>query len=308
MTTTTADDPLTRSTDDRWARQLPTPLHAARTDVLAAVRDLRAIPDAALTRSWGWKGGSEEELRYGFYRIAESFELAAIDADAAMRAAGVAPDRSTELIRPATAARWDLQGALEGLSDETWDADPGDAEWTVRQTLGHTIASQRGYAVFTAWWIEQALPVDTADLPRVPESLDALLPSEDEEGMGAPLEVRQRLDEVLDHAAERTAYLPPDQLAYAARWSGFPVDVGFRQARWASHLREHTIQVEKTLAMLGQEPTEVQRLIRLVLAAWGRAESVVFGSVGVAESVGVLAAAAAGARETAAEIASLARD
>ena len=126
--------------------------------------------------------------------------------------------------------------------------------------------------------------------------------------MGAPLEVRQRLDEVLDHAAERTAYLPPEQLAYAARWSGFPVDVGFRQARWASHLREHTIQVEKTLAMLGQDPTEVQRLIRLVLAAWGRAESVVFGSVGVAESVGVLAAAAAGARETAAEIASLARD
>jgi hypothetical protein len=35
---------------------------------------------------------------------------------------------------------------------------------------------------------------------------------------------------------------------------------------------------------------------------------VVFGSVGVAESVGVLAAAAAGARETAAEIAALARD
>ena len=308
MTTTTADDPLTRSTDDRLARQIPTPLHAARRDVLAAVRDLRAIPDSVLTRPGVWKPGSEEELRYGFYRIAESFELASIDADGAMRTAGVAPDRSTELIRPATAARWDLQGVLEGLSDPTWDADPGNAEWTVRQTLGHVIASQRGYAVFTAWWIQQALPADSVNLPTVPDSLDALLPSEDEEGAGTPLEVRQRLDEVIDHATERMAYLPPEQLAYAARWSGFPVDVGFRQARWASHLREHTIQVEKTLTMLGHEPTEVHRLIRLVLAAWGRAESVVFGSVGVAESVGVLAAAAAGARETAAEITALARD
>jgi hypothetical protein len=308
MTTTTADDPLTRSTDDRLVREIPTPLQAARRDVLAAVRDLRSIPDPALTRPWAWKGGSEEELRYGFYRIAESFERASIDADATMRAAGVVPDRSTELIRPATAARWDLQGVLDGLPDATWDADPGNAEWTVRQTLGHVIASQRGYAVFTAWWIEQALPVDSADLPSAPESLDSLLPSEDEEAEGAPLEVRQRLDGVLDHAAERLAYLPPEQLAYAARWSGFPVDVGFRQSRWASHLREHTIQVEKTLAMLGQEPNEVQRLVRLVLAAWGRAESIVFGSVGVAESVGILAAAAAGASETAAEIAALARD
>jgi hypothetical protein len=45
----------------------------------------------------------------------------------------------------------------------------------------------------------------------------------------------------------------------------------------ASHLREHTIQVEKTLAMLGRAPSEPQRLARLVLAAFGRAEATAFG-------------------------------
>ena len=42
-------------------------------------------------------------------------------------------------------------------------------------------------------------------------------------------------------------------------------------------MREHTIQVEKTLAMLGRRPTEVDRLVRLLLAAYGRLEAVVSG-------------------------------
>ena len=59
--------------------------------------------------------------------------------------------------------------------------------------------------------------------------------------------------------------------------------------------------------MLDYRPTEVQRLIRLVLAAWGRAEAVVYGSDGASEAVGPLVDAAAGARVTAAEIAAIAR-
>jgi hypothetical protein len=72
-------------------------------------------------------------------------------------------------------------------------------------------------------------------------------------------------------------------------------------ARWSSHLREHTIQVEKTLAMLGRAPTEPERLIRLTLAAYGRAEAVVFGQPDADAAAGIIRAAVAEARDTIAD-------
>jgi hypothetical protein len=62
-----------------------------------------------------------------------------------------------------------------------------------------------------------------------------------------------------------------------ARWSGTAVTVGFRLNRWASHLREHTIQVEKTLVMLDDQPREVERLVRIIMAAYGRLEATGYG-------------------------------
>jgi hypothetical protein len=62
-----------------------------------------------------------------------------------------------------------------------------------------------------------------------------------------------------------------------ARWSGTAVTVGFRLNRWASHLREHTIQVEKTLVMLNDQPSEVERLVRIIVAAYGRLEATGYG-------------------------------
>jgi hypothetical protein len=305
MTNQTADDLLLQFTDDIGAHTLAPGLRAARGNVLAAVAMLRSIPDDRLTRPWAWKSGSEEELRYGFYRIAEAFELAGIDAAAAL--GGRSRGRTADLIAPATAARWDLQGLLLPLSDTVWDADPGNEEWTVRRTMGHVIASQRGYGVGNAWWQARGLRVDEPDLPRIPEEIFESMPSEEVEAEGAPAEVRDRLDEQVDRATERLAGLPAERLAFAARWSGFPVDVGFRFGRWSSHLREHTVQVEKTLVMLGHQPTEVDRLVRHVLAAWGRAEAAVYGAADAGDGLRVLVEAAAGARVTAAEVAGLAR-
>jgi hypothetical protein len=216
--------------------------------------------------------------------------------------------RAGDLIAPATAARWDLQGVLIGLPEAAWDADPGGGEWTVRRTMGHVISGQRAYGVGTAWWLERAHRADDPDLPAgTPDALWGALPSEEAEAAGSPGDVRARLDEVLDHATERLAGLPADRLALGARWSGFSVDIGFRLGRWSSHFREHAIQVEKTMDMLDLQPTEVDRLIRLVLAAWGRAEAVVYGSAGADEAIAALATASAGARVTAEELAGLAR-
>jgi hypothetical protein len=298
------DDPLVHYTADIVPRPIPDALLAARRDVMAAVQDLATLADGDLDKRWAWKGDSEYELRYGFYRILEDFERAGIDAEAAIRATNLERGRAADLIASATAAKWDLQGILIQLPDAAWDAKPGGEEWTVRQTLGHIIGVQRGYAAATAWWQAQALPV-SPDLPTARPNVYEALPSDEEEEAGTPAEVRARLDEVLDRSNERLAGLPPDRLAYGTRWVGFALDIGFRLGRWSSHLREHTVQVEKTLVMIDHAPTEVDRLIRLVLAEWGRAEAVVYGSVEAGDAIGVLAKAAARGRVTAAEVRSV---
>jgi hypothetical protein len=301
MTTQIADDPLVRYTEGIPERPIPDALLVARRDVVAAVHDLATISDADMEKAWAWKGDSEVELRYAFYRIFEDFERAGIDAETAIRASNLERGRAADLVAPATAARWDLQGILVQLPDATWDADPGGGEWTVRQTLGHIIGGQRGYAAATAWWQAQALPVD-ANLPTARPNVYETLPSDEEEEAGTPKELRARLDEVLDRSTDRLAGLPSDRLAFGTRWVGFALDIGFRLGRWSSHIREHTVQVEKTLVMIGHTPTEVDRLIRLILAEWGRAEAVVYGSADGEEALTVLAAAAARARATAAEV------
>lgn len=303
MTATITDGPLFQYTDDIAPRPIPDALMAARRDVLAAVRDLATITDAEMENAWAWKGDSEVELRYAFYRISEELERAGIDAAAAQLLTGGERGRAADLIAPATAARWDLHGLLLQLPDAAWDTEPGGEEWTVRDTLGHVIGGQRGYAAVTAWWQSQGLAADSSLPTARPDHIYELLPSDEEQQTGTPADVLERLGAVLDESAERLAGLPPDRLAFGTRWVGFALDIGFRLGRWSSHFREHTIQVEKTLVMIGHTPTEVDRLIRLILAEWGRAEAVVYGSADGGDALPVLAGAAARARGIAAEIA-----
>lgn len=303
MSVSTADAPLLRHTSAELARPLPDAIRDARADIPAIVADILAIPESALERDWAWIGGGEGDVRYGIYRLHELFERAEVEASRLLRAADADRGLAADLIAPADAARWDLHGVLAPLTEAEIDTDPGGGEWSIRLTLGHTVNSQRAYGWSTAWWQERGFALDDPDLPpSVGDEFFADLPDEETtEAAGSLDDIRARLDETLDLSAERLAGIPDERLAHGARWSGFAVPVGFRLSRWSSHIREHTIQVEKTLAMLGRTPTEPERLARLTLAAYGRAESVVFGQPDADAAAGVIRAAVAEARNTIAD-------
>ena len=78
--------------------------------------------------------------------------------------------------------------------------------------------------------------------------------------------------------------------------------IAIRQGRWASHITEHTVQVDKTLVWLGRQPSEVERLVRLVAAAWGRLEANVWPRPVDPETLGVALDAARAAAATAASV------
>ncbi|HYK99473.1 MAG TPA: hypothetical protein VEU77_13885, partial [Candidatus Acidoferrales bacterium] len=55
-------------------------------------------------------------------------------------------------------------------------------------------------------------------------------------------------------------------------WDG-AMGLRFRLHRFEEHLRQHTIQLDKTLAGIGRPPTEAQRLVRNVYNALADVES-----------------------------------
>ncbi len=247
----------------------------ARVVVADAVGGLLDVGDDQLDRRWLWRDDptGETEVRYAFYRSIEALERAAGLAGHAVAAAG-APPVGAHPFGLATAARWDLHGLLAPLTDADLDADPGGGEWTLRQTLAHVVYVQRAYPAWGAYWLSRG---HGGELPaQAPDEVGDGFPDEADEGRGSLAEIRVRLDAVMDIASERMAALDASQMATPARWSGYAVDVGFRLGRMSSHLQEHTVQVEKTLVMLGRAPREGDRLARLALRAYGRLEAVVY--------------------------------
>jgi hypothetical protein len=308
MTDDRTDALLYRWTDDALARPLHPGLIRARADVAAAARGLLAIPEAALTRPWAWIGGSEEEVRYGAYRAAEAMELAEIEARTAASGGDAAERKATRLIGPTTAARWDLHGLLLPLDDTLLDADPGGGEWSIRLTMGHIIGGQRGYGWGSAWWLTQGYAAGDPAMPgRAPGDLWDGLPDEaTSEAAGSVTELLSRFDEVTDITVERLAGITDEQADFGATWAGFRVTLAFRFGRWSSHIREHAIQIEKTFDMIGHVPDERARLVRNLLAAYGRAESVVFAREDVDRAVERIAQGAAEAKAAVASAATAA--
>jgi hypothetical protein len=263
----------------RLSPQPPEPvaeeLIGARDSIRAGLLALRGVPDAVLEQTWRWDDG-DLDVRYGLYRCYEDIEDTRARINALVAPAHAGETAARPLVASATAARWDLHGLLAGLDDADLDRDPGNGEWTIRQTLAHIVSGQRAYGWFTYWWLSQRdRPLD--DFPaRVPDDVELGFPEEETEGLGTLAEILVRLDDILDLAAGVFAPLGAEDLAARARWSGLAVDVRFRLGRWNSHMREHTIQVEKTLGFIGRPITEVDRLLRLIASAYGRLEESLF--------------------------------
>jgi hypothetical protein len=252
---------------------LDSSVERARSALNGALVGLRSVQDSQLEFAWEWDG-EEADVRYGFYRLLELLEAAEADARRSLGTAVAAEARQP--IAAATAARWEWHGVLAALDDADLDADPGGGEWTVRQTLQHTVSTQRAYSWVTAWWLSRRDAAENDFPPGFPpDQLSVLTAHEEADGSGPLAEIRARMDDLMDGGAARLALLDPDDLGVRARWSGVAVTVGFRLWRWSSHIREHTVQVDKTLAMLGRTPTEAERLLRVIAAAYGRLESAV---------------------------------
>ncbi|MBW2647912.1 MAG: hypothetical protein JRE23_17415 [Deltaproteobacteria bacterium] len=80
-------------------------------------------------------------------------------------------------------------------------------------------------------------------------------------------------DELHTRILREFASITQDELQTPSKyWEDTPMAVDFRLHRFDSHLRQHSVQVEKTLAALSFFPSEAMRLLRLVYNALAEVE------------------------------------
>jgi hypothetical protein len=254
--------------------ELDPALVRARAAFRATLDALARLEDDALVYAWTWEG-NPVDVRYAFYRVVEILEPATAAAHRALAASPTTEAR--DAVAAATVSRWALQGVLATLTDADLDADPSNDEWTIRRTMGHINGSQRGYAWGSAWWMSVRDEPRQPGAQRAPDELFASMPPDEREADGSLADVRRQLDDLVDTTSSRYATLTTDEMNIKSGWSGYAVTIGFRQWRWSSHMAEHTIQIEKTIDMLGRRRSEVDWLTRLIAVAYGRLESTVFG-------------------------------
>jgi hypothetical protein len=265
--------------------QIPAALVRARGAFRELLDAFALLDDDKLTCAWSWDG-NDEDVRYGFYRVLELLDVAAAASSRAL--AGAANSEARDAVGATALSRWALHGVLATLTDADLDADPGNGEWTIRQTMQHIINSQRGYAWGSAYWLSVRDQPRVAGPQRLPEQEFAGHPDEDEEALGSLASIRQELDDIVDATSSRYATLTDADMLVNSGWSGHPVTIGFRQWRWSSHIDEHTVQIEKTIDLLGKRRSEVAWLTRLNARAFGRLGATVFGRSSAGDAAPIL--------------------
>lgn len=239
--------------------------------VEALVRATVGLSDEQMGAPWKWRDYDEEGLRFAL--LMTHHELR----DLAVR---LAARRSPRTQAQAILAQYheayrDLTAVLATVRDEDLDRAPAAGEWPLRDVLEHLLGAEHGF-----------LAVNRFALTRHRAGTFASQTEEDFKRFRAPyampdgavsgtiadirnaffaqhVRALRELDEVTDAELE----LP------ARFWEDEDMPIRFRLHRFEEHLRQHTIQLDKTLAGIGRPPTEAHRLIRNVYNALAAVES-----------------------------------
>jgi len=268
----------------------PPSLVAFATEIERFDRGLRAIDDEALDLFWAWEAYDEEGVRFGILRTTEEVGDAAVEI-AAQRAGGGDEPTVAQRILGRYLVAWRELWSVADRADAALDLAPEDGEWSLRQVLDHVVEGEMGFLATIRNGLDQRR--DGIVEPRRIRDDEAwfALTGVDEDSWRAAFrdgidEVRAFHRGVRDRALRHLAPLTDEELAWTSPfWDGSRSN-RFRLGRFESHLRQHTIQTEKTVQAINGAQREVERLLRLLARALGDAEAAALGAdPGIVEPV-----------------------
>ena len=268
----------------------PYPPHPASRDLTTAVLQLAAVmqdySDADMAQPWAW-GPHDEGVRFALLGAYQELRELAVHLAAQRRV--TLPMTSTQhVLAQYHAAFRDLQAVLLGVDDVLCGQVPAPAEWSIRRILRHIIGSERHFFTLVHYGLRRQRAGDP--LPtRLPEGeVDRLLgPAEAQRSRAESDSLREIMagyDELHERGLAEFAHMSEVELAGPSLWwEDIEYPLQHRLHRFDAHLRQHTVQVEKTLAALDHPPSEARRLLRLVFSALAEVEGYLIGAPDLAQ-------------------------
>ena len=251
------------------------------------------LEDADLDREWSWRAYSEG-IRFAFFRTYEELRALAAVLITERTTKGSPITTAHHALAQYHAAYRDLQALLIGLEDGLADTPPAPGEWPLRLILGHVLAAEREF--FARIWHavqRQRSGLPTADAEHHIQPVE-MNPEEVAEFVGSFADFERTMNRLsipgvmayYDSLHKRVLRELTDIKAFELDaetlwWEEMPFTVEFRLHRLDSHLRQHTIQMERTLEALIGPPSEARRLLRLIYAALADVDSIIIGDWGI---------------------------
>lgn len=219
----------------------------------------------------------DSHLRELFFHAYQALRELAVDINVA-RAVAAPPTMAQRVLAQHQIAWREFMGALAGVTDDDLDRIPAENEWSIRTIVEHVMGTELIFLLQIEWAI--ARRDSGEDIPvQMPRDGEALRRYNEIDASGSLAEIFERYGalhgEVIGYC---TALTDADLDTPSVWWEEYPLPVRYRMQRWDAHLREHTVQVDKTLAMIGREPRESERLARLIYNALGEYEGALIGA------------------------------
>lgn len=234
------------------------------------------LGDADLERPYAWEEYHEDGLRFALLTAHHLLRETHATVAAARLGAGKPFTEAQRILAQCHEAYRDLSGALAGTSEAELDEQPPHGQWPLREVLRHLLGAEKGFLAS----IELALAAARAGKPSLAsEERWIAQRAEPEDPSGSRTDslnavfrshvaILQSLGSVADTELDTPSWF----------WEDKGYSIRFRMHRFEEHLRQHTIQVDKTLVAFGHPPTEAERLVRNLYNALAGVESVSAGS------------------------------
>lgn len=246
------------------------------------------LSDADLGQPFRW-GAHQEGVRFALLGALHELRTLAVHTASERRRTGPPLTRAQHALAQYHAAYRDLTAVLLGVSDEEYDHSPAPGEWPLRYVYGHMVGAERNFFALVHYGLRRqreggelaaTLPEGEANRLLGPdEAFGELMENGDREAMAAYHAVEH------DRAiAEFAAITDLEIDGPSIWWEGEPYTLEYRLHRMEAHLRQHTIQLEKSLDQLGRPATEARRLLRLVYGALAEVEAILIGAPEVASA------------------------
>ena len=178
----------------------------------------------------------------------------------------------------------ELQAAMLGVTDEQFEQEPAPGEWPLRVILGHIMDAERTFFTLIIYGLEQQqggierpYPFPAGEVERVTGSNDAFYDIIDNQPFAT---IWHSYNAFHQRVLDELVAVPDEQFLGASPvwWEEEEYSLQYRLHRFDAHLRQHLVQIEKTLLWLNRPETEASRFLRLIFRALAGVENTTLGA------------------------------